>query len=275
MRAGDLDVAQDHAEKITVAAEKSRNLFHCTTAMFLKAQVSVALGDWDLCREYLSAGLERSPTEIRLLNLLLGLESTLGNDDAITRLRREYHDVFTGSVNRRALIATALYLGGTSALTGSDKPLDDLETVCSAIYSGSGDELLTVNMAQIGLANVAIARADKVAAEDLFRSPRVPWDRIVGLPHIGVPAKLGAFVGEVDWAIDYFEAQLAVVRPPGYRPSIAGLVADYAEVLIDRDAPGDREKATDLQDEAIAIAHELGMQPLLVRVLAQREILKA
>ncbi len=44
---------------------------------------------------------------------------------------------------------------------------------------------------------------------------------------------------------------------------------------LDRDEPGDREKAIELQDEAIAIAQELGMKPLLERVLAKREILKA
>ena len=36
-----------------------------------------------------------------------------------------------------------------------------------------------------------------------------------------------------------------------------------------------REKAIELQDEAIAIATELGMKPLLERVLAKRDILKA
>ncbi len=38
--------------------------------------------------------------------------------------------------------------------------------------------------------------------------------------------------------------------------------------------PDDREKATELQDEAIAITTKLGMKPLLERVLAQREMLK-
>ena len=38
--------------------------------------------------------------------------------------------------------------------------------------------------------------------------------------------------------------------------------------------PGDSEKVTELQDEAVAIATE-GMKPLLERVLAQRENLKA
>ena len=46
-------------------------------------------------------------------------------------------------------------------------------------------------------------------------------------------------------------------------------------MLLTRSAPGDKEKAVELQDEAISIATELGMQPLLERVLAQREILKA
>ena len=38
---------------------------------------------------------------------------------------------------------------------------------------------------------------------------------------------------------------------------------------------GDREKAIEQQDEAISIATELVMKPLLERVLAKREILKA
>jgi hypothetical protein len=51
---------------------------------------------------------------------------------------------------------------------------------------------------------------------------------------------------------------------------------DQAEEAADgRDVPGDQKKSVELQDEAIAIAIELGMKPLLERVLAQREILKA
>ena len=56
---------------------------------------------------------------------------------------------------------------------------------------------------------------------------------------------------------------------------LAWSCADYAEMLLERNASGDREKAIELQDEAISIAQELGMKPLLERVLAKREILKA
>lgn len=39
--------------------------------------------------------------------------------------------------------------------------------------------------------------------------------------------------------------------------------------------PGDRERAGELQDEALAIARELGMRPLTERILARRNILRA
>ena len=70
-------------------------------------------------------------------------------------------------------------------------------------------------------------------------------------------------------------AAIASSRAAGNSAEMARACPDYAEMLLNRNEPGDREKAVELQDEAIAIAQELGMKPLLERVLAQREILKA
>jgi hypothetical protein len=42
-----------------------------------------------------------------------------------------------------------------------------------------------------------------------------------------------------------------------------------------RDAEGDGAKAISLLDESLAISSELGMRPLMERVLSRREILKA
>ena len=81
--------------------------------------------------------------------------------------------------------------------------------------------------------------------------------------------------GEQDAAIELFEVGIDFERAAGFKPDLAFSLAFYAGMLIDRDKPGDREKVTELQDEAIAIATDLGMKPLLERVLAQREILKA
>ena len=58
--------------------------------------------------------------------------------------------------------------------------------------------------------------------------------------------------------------------------------AEYGTLLyMDRhlptgpNEPGDREKAMSMLDESLAISSELGMRPLMERVLSSRDILKA
>jgi hypothetical protein len=73
----------------------------------------------------------------------------------------------------------------------------------------------------------------------------------------------------------HFEDALAFCRKADYRPELAWTCCDYADTLLQRDNPGDREKAMSLLDESLAISTELGMGPLVDRVLSRRENLKA
>ena len=57
--------------------------------------------------------------------------------------------------------------------------------------------------------------------------------------------------------------------------ALAWTCCDYADTLRERDAEGDRSKAITMLDESLAISNELGMRPLMERVLSRREILKA
>ena len=59
------------------------------------------------------------------------------------------------------------------------------------------------------------------------------------------------------------------------RPGLAWTCCDYADALRERDAEGDRAQAISLLDESLAISSELGMRPLVERVLSRREILRA
>jgi tetratricopeptide (TPR) repeat protein len=86
---------------------------------------------------------------------------------------------------------------------------------------------------------------------------------------------LSATLGRPEEAETHFRDAVEFCRKAGYRPELAWTCSDYAELLRDRNEPGDRDRAIEMQNEAIAIAQELGMKPLLERVLAQREILKA
>ncbi len=82
-------------------------------------------------------------------------------------------------------------------------------------------------------------------------------------------------LGNTDDAVTHFEEALEFCTNAGYRPELGWTSFDYAELLIERNEDGDREKVTELQDEAITIATDLGMKPLIARVLAQREILQS
>ncbi len=58
-------------------------------------------------------------------------------------------------------------------------------------------------------------------------------------------------------------------------PELAWTCYDYADTLLQRNEHGDRDKAMSLLDESLAISSELGMRPLMERVLSRREILGA
>ena len=49
----------------------------------------------------------------------------------------------------------------------------------------------------------------------------------------------------------------------------------FADLLLEGNGEGDRAKAVRLLDESLAISSELGMRPLMERVLSRREILRA
>ena len=77
---------------------------------------------------------------------------------------------------------------------------------------------------------------------------------------------------DLDQAVAHFEDALTFCHKAGFRPELAWTCCDYADTLRDRDAPGDKDKAVSLLDESLAISSELGMRPLMERVLSRREI---
>ena len=121
----------------------------------------------------------------------------------------------------------------------------------------------------------AVSQQDAATAQVAYDGLMSAKDTLVRAASDRVRGQLAKLLGDTDAAIEHFEDALKFTRDNGLRPEFAWTCSDYAELLIERDADGDAARVTDLQDEAIAIAQELGMKPLMERVLAQREILKA
>jgi tetratricopeptide (TPR) repeat protein len=91
--------------------------------------------------------------------------------------------------------------------------------------------------------------------------------------HLGL---LAATLGDWDAAATHFERALAMNRDLLESPPlVARTQVDYAGMLLDRDAPGDREYARALLDDAIAVTSSLGMLALGPRAVALREAVPA
>ncbi len=124
---------------------------------------------------------------------------------------------------------------------------------------------------------LAVQKVGQSAAEEHYSylqghrgtmvSTVISVDRILGL--------LSQTMGNLDRALAHIESAMALCRDAGYRPELAWTCCDYADSLPQRGAPGDREKAMSLLEESLAISSDLGMRPLMERVLSRREILQA
>ena len=77
--------------------------------------------------------------------------------------------------------------------------------------------------------------------------------------HLGT---LDAALGRTDTAADELEAGLERHRASGARPFVALSARWLANVLSERDAPGDVDRALLLHAESVAIEEELGLASL-------------
>ena len=92
--------------------------------------------------------------------------------------------------------------------------------------------------------------------------PGLSIDRLLGL--------LSQTITELDLAAQHFEDALTFCRKAGYRPELAWTCCDYADMLLERDAEGDRDRAVAYLEESLAISSDLGMRPLMERVLSRK-----
>ena len=92
-----------------------------------------------------------------------------------------------------------------------------------------------------------------------------------GLTSIGSASRhlgnLATLMGRTDEAEKHFEDALEMNGKIGAPPWVALTQQWYAQMLLARDEPGDREKAVELVSQALDTAQELGMKALVERCL--------
>jgi tetratricopeptide (TPR) repeat protein len=176
-------------------------------------------------------------------------------------------------LSRSAMMTWAL----ASTREGLINP-DTTEKAAESAASSLSTTPLDATLARVCLGLTAAEQGDVAAAGrhyDVLESKRdsMPFssaasvDRLLGL--------LTHVIGKFDDASTHFEEALAFSRKAGYRPELAWTCCDYADTLLQRNGPSDPEKAMSLLDESLAISTELGMRPLMERVISRQGGLKA
>ena len=275
---GEPDKAREHSAIILELAERQRRRAGMVSALSSTVNLAITVGDWDSAITGFNQALSLSPGDMRHLGRRAMMAIQLGGIDEA----RSYIDQLLAQINRdrsRTFIslARAAHAGGFLGYVTADGTLAEnvTEWAEEALVVGSLRPILVAH------ANIGLAFATAITPPHEFAQQR--YDAIKALAGISIDGTqidwvlglLAKCMGRLEDAANHFEDSLAFCRRAGYRPSLAWSLHDYADMLLERDETGDQQKATAMLDEALQISTDLGMRPLMERVLSKRDILKA
>ena len=278
---GDLEGARSYGSTMLALAEKLGDRQWLTNALWRNENICRLEGDWQAARDFSDRGLEVSPMDVRLFYTRVLLEYETGafsQGEALLERLLEIVRLSPPGPNREYASA-ALVIPMVSRITDElDRRFEVAISAAETIHSSPVVTPRFATLTKFGLGLLAVQRGDQAVAGEHYSSlvsqqgtmvegSSVAADRVLGL--------MSQTMGNMDQATGHFEDALAFCRQAGYRPELAWTCCDYADMLRERDGEGDRTKAIALLDESLAISSELGMRPLMERVLSRREILKA
>ena len=277
-RVDDLDGARRHDALGLEVAERIRDRFWLSRLLRSNFVNALWDGDWEVARELSDRALVGTPLDIPNLSFRAMMEYEVGNFDGGKQfLERLEESTALGASRANEQMSVARAFPVIARITGLHERLEVAEAAAEAILaSPDGAAPLNADAARTGLGWLAVVRGDESAAEELHDTlmaasnvqlPPACADRLLGL--------LSQTTENLDQAAVHFEDALTFCRRAGYRPDLAWTCCDYADTLLEKDGKGDGEKAVQLLDESLTVSSELGMRPLMERVLSRREILKA
>ena len=282
---GDLGFAREMSAELAGAVDSLRDRTWLMQLLFNRLGIAVVTGN----REDV-AGLAQESRETTALRpgikwQMALAEHEFGSDfDAPAFLEYEWTELATATgVFSMSVVTLAAHT------SRSGEMFKAVEALASAVIGeADGYTPLARTTARVCLGLAAANKAEATLAEAHYGVLKAEWDAIplqymswMGMSSHRILGLLAATFGDTEAAATHFEDALEFAEKAGYVRETVWSQMEYAEMLLDRDDPssasgiGDREKAIELQDEALAITQELGMRPLTERILARREILRA
>ncbi|MCH7626079.1 MAG: tetratricopeptide repeat protein, partial [Chloroflexi bacterium] len=276
---GETSEIQKHVDAGLAAAEITRDRSLLARTLWSREFVPYYNGDWKTVRTYSDRTQATLPTDARGLFTRTLMEFETGEFEQGDSYLQKLLDIMLNSPSapniEHAVPATTIAI--TGRITGNQEHFELAHEIVTQFVSSPALTPLAAHLGYISLGLIEVQRANAQGAlptyEELKRLGKstpafcIVVDRVLGL--------LAHTMGNLEDAQGHFEDALAFCRKAGYRPELAWSLCDYADMLLERKGDGDKEMAVAMLDESLAISTELGMRPLLERVLSRREILKA
>ena len=250
-----------------------------TGTAFSAVGLAICTGEFERARSYMSehfdpgSGWYEVPGIELWYDLLQGRKSM--NDPAVLNEisgLQSHNQEDSG----RGQLWVATFNVQVASLTGSTDLIEDVP--------GSRFPVLSKRHLSWGV-TAAMVRGNAAALLDDQESCELIYSELEGMERVVDPeslvsldrvrARMKTVMGDLETAATHFESAVEQTRKVGARGELAWSLLYFSEMLLDRDDAGDREKAVDLQDEAITLTQDMGMVPLTERILARRQILRA
>ncbi len=272
---GESKEAAAHTVGMLEQAERFRERYWLVTARVNALWLAVLMGDWQAGRRLSEEGLALQSSDVRNLGSRALLESQVGDfaraEAYADRLLNARRLSARGFPIEEAFAAGQLPL--LANITGADERLGHAQDAGEAARSGDVVLPLIDLFVRVGQGFAAVQRRDAAQAQEHYSALTplkgtalvmlcITIDRLLGL--------LARTGGQLDDALVHFQSGLTFCERSGYRPEHAWPASDYAEALLARGRPEDRDAAAVLQNAALAIARELGMRPLVERILLRQ-----
>ena len=276
MGSGEREQIPAHTAAGFALAERLRDRWSLASAGFDNARLAVYEGDWETARHMSDVGSMAEPRGPRAAAMRAQLEYELGNFDVgatyIARLQHGAAGAPPGPIAEHVFMVGVIAL--TERIAGSDKRLASAAASAEALLSLPHLAPALAMVARSARALIAVQRNEAEVAEEHYHAIEphkrtacfimpFTFDRILGL--------LAITLGQIDTALAHYEDGLTFCDRAGYRPEHAWTACDYADALLVRGRPGDRQKAAVLQKAALGTAKELEMRPLIERILDRQK----
>ena len=238
-----VQLAIQNADQLRDRSLMSRTNFGMSVAPFL-------LGNWDTAREYTDKGIFYAPHDPRSLFIRSQVEYETGNavegDEVLDRSIEIAASAPTGQSFEYAISSAAAAIA--SFISRDESGLIYAEETARVVLSTDIAMPFNKMFANMALATVAIVKGDTAGSAAMYEDllPLRNWhpfivsgDRLLGMTALSM--------GDISLAEGHFIDAISFTRKAGYRPQEGWSLHDYSGLLIDRDADGDREKVTELQ----------------------------